>query len=108
MQQEQNTIWLQGTAQEMVQAMIQYAVSSKSSDIHIEPLDEGVRIRVRRDGVLATAAVLAKEKLDTLTARIKIMAKLDIANKRLPQDGHFVWQDGTRRVDMRVSTMPTK
>lgn len=107
MQHRQESIPRHGTAQEIVQAVIQYAVFSKSSDIHIEPLDDSVRIRMRRDGVLVTAAVIAKEKLDTLTARIKIMAKLDIANKRLPQDGHFVWQEGDRRVDMRVSTMPT-
>lgn len=101
------TILRHGTAQELVDTLIQYAVFSKSSDIHIEPLDDGVRIRLRRDGVLATAAVLDRAKLDTVTARVKIMAKLDIANKRLPQDGHFVWQNGERSVDMRVSTMPT-
>lgn len=105
---QQQRIMLYGTAQEMVNTMLQYAVDSKSSDIHVEPLDDGVRIRMRRDGVLVTVAMLGKEKLDTLTARIKIMAKLDIANKRLPQDGHFVWQEtSTRHVDMRVSTMPT-
>lgn len=96
-----------GTAQELVDAILCEAVYSHSSDIHVEPMDGAVRIRFRRDGVLDTVATFPKEKLDTLTARIKIMAHLDIANKRLPQDGHFVWQREDHAVDMRVSTMPT-
>lgn len=96
-----------GTAHEIVAALLAYAADSGASDIHVEPLDHAVRIRLRRDGVLVPAGEMPAERLDAVTARIKILASLDIANKRLPQDGRFVWEDARRSVDMRVSTMPT-
>jgi type II secretory ATPase GspE/PulE/Tfp pilus assembly ATPase PilB-like protein len=94
-------------AQEIVQAILQQAVRAGVSDIHIEPLDSCVRIRYRLDGVLFLAGELPYEKLEKVTARIKIMSALDIANKRLPQDGRLVWQEQEKTIDMRVSTMPT-
>ena len=96
-----------GTAHEIVSELLVYAADSGASDIHIEPMDRAVRIRLRRDGVLMSVGELPAERLDAVTARIKILASLDIANKRLPQDGRFVWPDGRRPIDMRVSTMPT-
>lgn len=96
-----------GTAHEIVDALLVYAVDSGASDIHIEPLDAMVRIRLRRDGVLVPVGEIPAERLEAVTARIKILSNLDIANKRLPQDGRFVWKDGQRSVDMRVSTMPS-
>lgn len=96
-----------GTAHEIVSELLAYAADSGASDIHVEPMDRTVRIRLRRDGVLVSIGELPAERLDAVTARIKILASLDIANKRLPQDGRFVWQDGRRPIDMRVSTMPT-
>ncbi|MCH4179137.1 MAG: GspE/PulE family protein [Megasphaera sp.] len=98
---------LSGPARSIVDHILSYAVDSGASDIHIEPADESVRIRLRRDGVLCSMGELPSSKLDTLTARIKIMASLDIANKRLPQDGRIAWKEGKHMIDMRVSTMPT-
>jgi type II secretory ATPase GspE/PulE/Tfp pilus assembly ATPase PilB-like protein len=100
-------ISLSGPARSIVDHILSYAVDSGASDIHIEPADESVRIRLRRDGVLCSIGELPPSKLDTLTARIKIMASLDIANKRLPQDGRIAWKEGEHMIDMRVSTMPT-
>lgn len=95
------------TAQEMVELILGHAVDGGVSDIHIEPMDDCARVRFRLDGVLFSAGTLPLERLEKVTARIKIMSSLDIANKRLPQDGRLVWKDGKRVVDMRVSTMPT-
>jgi type II secretory ATPase GspE/PulE/Tfp pilus assembly ATPase PilB-like protein len=102
-----NLLSLNGPARTIVDQLLAYSAVSGASDIHIEPMDTTVRIRLRRDGVLCTIAELPLAKLDTLTARIKIMASLDIANKRVPQDGRLVWHDSSHTIDMRVSTMPT-
>ena len=98
---------MEGTPQELVEAILRKAVEAGISDIHIEPMDGCVRVRLRRDGVLFPLEELPLDQLDKVIARLKIMSSLDIANKRLPQDGRFAWQNGERRVDMRVSTMPT-
>ncbi|MGN0947435.1 MAG: GspE/PulE family protein [Megasphaera sp.] len=90
-----------------VKALFQQAVAAGASDIHIEPLEEAVRIRWRCDGVLCRTGMLPKSRLEPLVSRIKVLAGLDIAKRRLPQDGRIVWQDGTRRLDLRVSTLPT-
>ena len=90
-----------------VNALFQQAVAAGASDIHIEPLDEFVRIRWRKDGVLQTAGRVPRQRLDSLVSRIKVLAGLDIANRRLPQDGRIVWHDGRRRLDLRISTLPT-
>lgn len=90
-----------------VNELLQQALDAGASDIHIEPLDEAVRIRWRRDGVLCQAGTLHPGGLDKLVSRIKVMAGLDIANRRLPQDGRIVWKEGERRLDLRVSTLPT-
>ena len=78
-----------------VNALFQQAVAAGASDIHIEPLDEFVRIRWRKDGVLHTAGKLPRQRLESLVSRIKVLAGLDIANRRLPQDGRIVWNDGS-------------
>lgn len=90
-----------------VNKLLQDALAAGASDIHIEPLDDAVRIRWRRDGVLCQAGTLHKGGLEKLVSRIKVLAGLDIANRRLPQDGRIVWKDGERRLDLRVSTLPT-
>ena len=74
------------------------------SDIHAEPLDEKFRIRCRRDGVLESAGAIRKEKGKAFINRLKVMAALDIADARRPQDGRIVYKEG---IDMRLSTMPT-
>ena len=90
-----------------VNKLLQDALAAWASDIHIEPMDDAVRIRWRRDGVLCQAGYLHKSSLEKLVSRIKVLAGLDIANRRLPQDGRIVWKDGNRRLDLRVSTLPT-
>lgn len=90
-----------------VNKLLQDALAAGASDIHIEPMDDVVRIRWRRDGVLCQAGRLHKSGLEKLVSRIKVLAGLDIANRRLPQDGRIVWKDGERRLDLRVSTLPT-
>lgn len=98
---------LAGPAHVVVDRILTYAAGHGVSDIHVEPTDETVRIRCRKDGVLFTLGDLPRDRLDALTVRIKVMAALDIANKRLPQDGRIAWRHGAETVDLRVSTMPT-
>ncbi len=98
---------LDGAAHHVVDALLRYAAENGISDIHIEPMDQYARIRMRRDGVLFVAGKITAERLETVTARIKIMSNLDIAAKRMPQDGRFVWHAGEQAVDVRVSIMPT-
>ena len=73
-----------GTAQELVDLLLSYSLLHKASDIHIEPLDNVLRARCRIDGVLHVVGTLPKEKAEAVLIRLKIMAALDIANKRQP------------------------
>ncbi len=102
-----NELLRHGSIQQIVESLLEKAVASGASDIHMEPLDEEVRIRFRLDGVLCPVQMLPKQMLPQLTARIKVLSSLDIANQRTPMDGHFTWYHGNDSVDMRVSTMPT-
>ena len=96
-----------GTAQELVDLLLSYSLLHKASDIHIEPLDDVLRARCRIDGVLHVVGTLPKEKAEAVLIRLKIMAALDIANKRQPQDGRMLWRQDGRNIDLRLSTMPT-
>lgn len=87
--------------------LLQQAAALGASDIHIEPLDEEVRIRWRIDGVLEIADRLRKDKLESLISQLKLLADLDIANRRLPQDGRALWQKAGKPLDLRISTLPT-
>ena len=82
-----------------------------ASDIHIEPYEKEFRVRFRIDGILYNVMALPMKLRDPLTSRIKIMAKLDIAEKRLPQDGRIKIkmkiEDRSRDLDFRVSVLPT-
>lgn len=91
----------------VVNSLIHQAVGEGASDIHIEPLDKGVRVRMRIDGILHDLMTPPKDTQPLLVSRIKIMANLDIAERRMPQDGRITIQVGLRDVNMRVSTMPT-
>ncbi|WP_333870591.1 GspE/PulE family protein [Desulforamulus putei] len=91
----------------LVNTIIKQAINDRASDIHIEPLKERVRVRFRIDGLLHESTVLPRSTLSSLVTRIKILANLDIAEKRLPQDGRFQIKYGNREVDLRVSTLPT-
>ena len=93
---------------DMVDLMVKSALKSRASDIHIEPTDDNVIVRHRLDGLLKEVTDFPKWMHDGLVARIKIMAGLDIAEKRLPQDGriHVSTEDG-HEIDLRVSTLRT-
>jgi general secretion pathway protein E len=83
------------------------AVHSRASDIHIEPYEEEVRVRFRVDGVLHNVAMLPIQQVPALLSRLKIMANLNIAESRLPQDGQSRVKIGEEVVDIRVSIIPT-
>ena len=91
----------------LVDKILIQALSSGTSDIHIEPQEDGLVIRLRHDGVLEQLAVLPKNIIPAITSRLKIMADLDIAERRLPQDGRIRRMFRGRVFDLRVSTLPT-
>lgn len=91
----------------IVDSVISRAIKERASDIHIEPQAELLRVRFRVDGVLREAATFPLHIHAALISRIKIMGGLDIAEKRLPQDGRINVQEGGREIDLRVATLPT-
>lgn len=91
----------------LVNLIIFQAVKSKASDVHIEPFERVIRVRLRTDGVLHEAFSPPKRMMNAIASRLKIMSQLDIAEKRRPQDGKFrITLDG-RNIDFRVSVLPT-
>lgn len=82
------------------------AIQQGSSDIHFEPFEDRLRVRYRIDGALQNRHMPAQEYQTQMLARIKVMAKLDIAEHRLPQDGRIKLKMGRREIDFRVSTVP--
>jgi len=90
-----------------IDSLIKQAISSKASDIHIEPFEKNVRIRFRVDGDLQEVITPERTSHSAIVTRIKIMGKMDIAEKRVPQDGRVNHIIDGRSVDMRVSTLPT-
>lgn len=82
------------------------AIEERASDIHFEPLEHDLRVRFRIDGVLIKRYTLPRQYQAQLLARLKVMAALDIAEHRLPQDGRVKLQLGSRDIDLRVSTLP--
>ena len=91
----------------LVQLMITEAVQLRASDIHVEPFEDRVRIRYRIDGVLHERDRLPKRQLGAIISRIKILAGIDIAEKRRPQDGRIKVNVGEKELDLRVSIIPT-
>lgn len=91
----------------LVNSIIKQAVKAKASDIHIEPFEENVRIRFRIDGQLQEIMNSAKTTHSAIVTRIKIMGKMDIAEKRVPQDGRIEISIDTKLVDLRISVLPT-
>ncbi|RKY01356.1 type II secretion system protein GspE [Candidatus Poribacteria bacterium] len=91
----------------LVDSLIARGIRNRATDIHIEPEREQVRTRYRIDGLLQLGPVLPKEILPGLVTRIKIMANMNISERRLPQDGGFSFSYEGREVDIRVSTLPT-
>jgi type IV pilus assembly protein PilB len=92
----------------LVNAIIVQAIEARASDIHIEPQREGMRVRYRVDGVLIEAMKPPKKIQSALLSRVKVLAELNIAERRIPQDGRINLVVGGREFDFRVSTYPTQ
>jgi general secretion pathway protein E len=91
----------------LINALISQAVRERASDIHIEPYEDRLSVRFRTDGVLAEVLSPKRVLAPLLVSRIKVMAKLDIAEKRLPQDGRISVKLAGHALDIRVSTLPS-
>lgn len=91
----------------LINAMLGEAIKEGASDIHIETFEKSLSIRFRVDGVLRDVLSPSRKLAPLLVSRVKVMAKLDIAEKRVPQDGRISLRIGGRAVDVRVSTMPS-
>lgn len=91
----------------IVSTILEYAVTSRASDVHIEPQEDRVRVRYRIDGILYDKLSLPMNVREQLTSRIKILAELKIDERRIPQDGRLNFKVGEEEVDLRVSTVPT-
>lgn len=92
----------------LINGILQEAIRTRASDIHIEPYENRLSVRFRIDGALRDMLSLSARLSSTLVSRVKVMAQLDIAKKRVPQDGRFSLNLGERAVDVRVSTLPSQ
>lgn len=91
----------------MVNSILQQAIQVMASDIHIEPLEHDVRVRIRIDGELVEVLSLPKKSFAAIVSRIKIMGNLDISEKRIPQDGRTRMIFEGREIDFRISSLPS-
>lgn len=91
----------------IVTQLLEYAVKTKASDIHIEPDEAQTRVRYRIDGILHEKIILPRKVHDAVISRVKIMSGLKIDEKRLPQDGRFTFTTHDQEIDLRISTLPT-
>ncbi len=90
----------------IVNKILSVAIETKASDIHIEPYEENIRVRYRIDGMLMEKVSIPISMKENLSSRLKIMSKLDISERRKPQDGRIRVKSGGRFVDFRVSVLP--
>ena len=91
----------------LINSIIEQAMRSKASDIHIEPSANDIRVRFRVDGDLNEIMVLPRSNLSAIVTRIKIIGKMDIAEKRIPQDGRVEMKFNDNEIDLRISSLPT-
>ncbi|MEA1992028.1 MAG: ATPase, T2SS/T4P/T4SS family [Thermodesulfobacteriota bacterium] len=91
----------------LVNHIISQALEVKASDIHFEPFRDLLKVRFRIDGVLHDIETVSKRLQPAITSRLKLMAKMNIAEMRLPQDGRIKVREGQREIDIRVSSLPT-
>jgi type IV pilus assembly protein PilB len=91
----------------MVNQILEQALRNGASDIHLEPFEDGCKFRLRIDGVLHELPSPSKTAFIMIISRLKVLAKMDIAEKRIPQDGAIALRTGDKRVDLRVNTVPT-
>ena len=92
----------------LVNLVLFEAVKLQASDVHIQPYEERLVVRLRIDGVLFDAFDVPKSLQDEVVSRVKVMGRMDIAEKRLPQDGRATAQVGDRVIDLRIATLPTR
>ena len=92
----------------LINGLITEGVKCKASDIHIEPFDKKLIVRLRLDGILKEILSLSHTVSSRLVSRIKVMARLDIAERRIPQDGRISLAIGDKSLDVRVSTLPSQ
>ena len=92
---------------EFARGLLLLALRERASDVHLEPMEDDVRIRFRKDGVLQEAMRIGLDALPTLTNHLKILAEVDIAENRKPQDGRITLSAGSREIDVRMSCVPT-
>ena len=90
----------------IVATILRYAIEGNASDVHIEPIEDKVRVRFRLDGTLHTSLILPIKVLNAVVARIKILSNMKLDEKRKPQDGRFSARIDGRKIDFRVSTFP--
>ncbi|MCX6726091.1 MAG: ATPase, T2SS/T4P/T4SS family [Candidatus Shapirobacteria bacterium] len=91
----------------IVATILEFAIKSRSSDVHIEPQEDRTRVRYRIDGILHEKLILPKKVHDAVVSRIKILSGMKIDEKRVPQDGRFNFKADNQEVDLRVSSLPT-
>ena len=101
------TVELKGDVVDLVDACIYKAIEINASDIHLESLEKGLRIRYRIDGVLYDQIIVNKDISLQFLSRIKVLAHLNIAERRVPQDGKFCFSFNARSIDLRISTFPS-
>jgi len=91
---------------QLVNMIVSEAIKARASDIHVEPMEKSLRVRYRIDGVLQEVTPPPRKFQNAITSRIKILSELDIAERRLPQDGRFKVRMANKMIDFRVSTCP--
>ena len=92
---------------EIVTHILDFAIRARASDVHIEPMEKATRVRYRIDGILQEKLTIPRELHDSLISRVKILSKMKIDEKRIPQDGRFNFKSDGSEVDLRVSSLPT-
>ncbi|MEK7627626.1 MAG: GspE/PulE family protein [Patescibacteria group bacterium] len=100
-------VLMEAPISKMVAVIIKHATEGRASDIHIEPMEQNLRVRFRVDGVLRASLVLPSAVHSAIVSRIKILSNLKIDESRIPQDGRFHTVIGSKKIDFRVSTFPT-
>ena len=93
---------------QLINTLLRQTLQRHASDLHVEPMEKGLRVRMRLDGILRTVMERRDAPASMVASRFKVMANLDIAETRLPQDGRIALRFGGRSVDVRVSILPSK
>ena len=98
---------IEGSAVQPLDDLLQQAFQKGASDMHFESSDAQFRVRFRIDGQLQIAATPPWQLRDAMVSRLKVLARMDIAEKRIPQDGRIQYPNGANIIDLRVSSLPT-